>query len=293
MQPAEGTVIAGKYRLERHLAKGGMGAVWTAHHLGLDTRIAVKLIDPAMAQDPASRARFEREARAAAAIKSPHIVQMIDHGVDQGTPYIAMELLQGEDLGARLQREGRLSLEEAARLFAQLGRALGKAHEARILHRDLKPANLFLTKIDDDELLKVLDFGIAKRMGAVAGEATKTGQVFGTPHYMSPEQVSGDKGIDHRSDLWAAGVIAYRMVTGTLPFQGASVEAILSNVLFHPPRAVRVTAPDLPAELDLFFSRAPNGLIPASYAASWNWMRSRFSTELWRRKSIRFLRTPL
>ena len=144
-----GEVIAGKYHLEKPLAHGGMGSVWRARHVDLDVLVAVKFMDEAVASTEAGRARFEREAKSAAQLHSPHVVQIHDYGVHRGTPYIAMELLSGEDLKARLDRLGRLPLPEVAAILGQVGKGLGKAHRAGIVHRDLKPENIFLATDED------------------------------------------------------------------------------------------------------------------------------------------------
>jgi eukaryotic-like serine/threonine-protein kinase len=257
MEIAAGAVIAGKYELERPLARGGMGAVWVARHVKLGSRLAVKFLDPRFASAPAFIDRFEREARAAAALHNPHVVHVQDYGLEGATPYIVMELLQGEDLETRLRRVRRLSLQESAHILVQIGKALRKAHDAGIVHRDLKPANLFLARVDDDEeVVKVLDFGIAKETAHAVGPETKTGEVMGSPHYMSPEQARADKGLDHRADLWAVGVILYRMVTGALPFTGEVLGAVLSRILVDPVPLVATVAPDLPGSLDFFFAKA-------------------------------------
>src|SRR5262245_6366091 len=158
----EGTVIAGKYRLERTRARGGMGSIWVARHLQLDMPVAVKLMDPKVAATADGRTRFEREAKAVASVQSPHVVQVHDYGVHEGTPYLAMELLEGEDLGARIRREGRLAPRAIAGIVAQVAKGLRRAHEGGIIHRDLKPGNIFIARVDDDEIVKVVDFGVAK-----------------------------------------------------------------------------------------------------------------------------------
>ncbi len=256
MRIAVGTIIAQKYRLEGQVARGGMGAVWAARHMKLGSLLAIKFLDAKLAASPAFVARFEREARAAATIQSPHVVQVHDFGFEEGTPYIVMELLRGEDLRMRLRRVGRLSMSEASGLLVQLGKALRRAHEAGIVHRDIKPGNLFLARSDDDEILKVLDFGIAKQPDEVAGESTRTGEIIGSPHYVSPEQGRCDKDVDHRTDVWSVGVIAFRMLTGHLPFPGEGLGNVLAKILVEPPPTVRAFDSTLPEALDAFFAIA-------------------------------------
>jgi len=216
-------------------------------------------MDAAHAGSAVFRARFEREARAAASLQSPHVVQVLDYGVEGDTPYIVMELLVGEDLRRRLSRERRLSLAATSRILSHVARGLGAAHEAHLVHRDLKPANVFLAGAPGaggDEVVKILDFGIAKDlMGEHVGESTRTGELVGSPHYMSPEQVRGAKDIDHRSDLWALSVIVYRSLTGQLPFRGDVFGAVIAQVLADPVPVATHVAPDLPPEVDAFFAR--------------------------------------
>lgn len=255
LQP--GTIFAGRYRLDRALARGGMGSLWIAHHLQLDSAVAIKFMDPAFARSADARGRFEREAKACARLKSPHIVQVHDYGIEGETPYIVMELLEGEDLGTRLRR-GLLPLSAAASVAHQIGKALRTAHEAGVVHRDLKPANVFLCRHHDEDLVKVVDFGIAKIVGdgKMVGESTVTGEIVGSPHYMSPEQIRAFKHIDHRTDLWSFGVILFRCITGHLPFPGEQTSAVLVAVCADPlPRPSQV-APALGPEVDAFFARA-------------------------------------
>ncbi|WP_437939875.1 protein kinase domain-containing protein [Sorangium sp. So ce341] len=259
MQLESGSIIAGKYRLERALSAGGMGSVWVAQHVQLGTHVAVKFMGMAYAGSPAFRARFEREARAAAHLRSPHVVQVHDFGFEQGVPYLVMELLRGEDLSARLTRVRRLSLPETQRLLVHAGKALRSVHDAGLVHRDLKPANLFLARVDgeDEDMLKLIDFGIAKETATkLVSEASTTGEVMGSPHYMSPEQLRAERDIDARSDLWALGVILFRMVTGYLPFPGEVLAQVMTRILVEPIPSPRQLAPDLPPALDAFFSRA-------------------------------------
>jgi serine/threonine protein kinase len=251
----KGTLI-GKYRLESPLAQGGMGALWTARHVKLGNAVAVKFLAPALAHSRSYLARFEREAHAATAIQSLHVVQVLDFGVEDGTPYIVMELLEGEDLGSRLHRMKRLPLDEAAYILIQVGRALRRAHAAGIVHRDLKPGNIFIAGDDDEEVVKVLDFGIAKEAGTPVSEQTEPGTMLGSPHYVSPEQATGDKSIDHRSDLWSLAVVLYHMITGVLPFRGECMGSVLKKVFLEGPPRIAELAPDLPRELDGFFERA-------------------------------------
>jgi eukaryotic-like serine/threonine-protein kinase len=262
MNLASGLVIAGKFRLEKRLASGGMGALWVARHLQLDVLVAIKFMDPSHAHSTLAHQRFEREARAAASLRSNHVVQVQDYGMAEGMPYIAMELLHGEDLGHRLKRESRLSLPKTARILSQAARGLRRAHELGIVHRDIKPANIFLARPDgssdeEEEVVKLLDFGIAKEMmNAAVGEGTKTGDLIGSPHYMSPEQIRGIKDLDTRSDLWSLGVIVFRAITGRLPFVGEKIGAVIADILTAPlPRPTDV-APDLPPVVDGFFERA-------------------------------------
>jgi eukaryotic-like serine/threonine-protein kinase len=252
----ERTVIAGKYRLERELASGGMGAVWVARHLQLDELVAVKFMSATLPALSDARARFAREARSAARLRSPHVVQVLDHGVDEDVPYIVMELLQGEHLGDRLKRERRLHLSAAAAIAAQVGKALGRAHRAGIVHRDLKPANIFLTRLDDEEIVKILDFGIAKTPRAHDEEATSLGVLMGSPQYMSPEQARGSSSLDHRADLWSLGAILFRAVTGVAAFDGASAIDVIVQICTAPIPVASHAAPDLPPRLDAFFLRA-------------------------------------
>jgi eukaryotic-like serine/threonine-protein kinase len=253
-----GRVVAGRYRLEAKLSEGGMGSVWTAQHLTLDCKVALKLLDASIAQDGTAAARFVQEARAAAALRSPHVVQILDHGIDGTTPFIVMELLEGESLAARLARVGRLSPAETARVVTEVSRAVGKAHESGIIHRDIKPDNIFIVSNDDAEVAKVLDFGIAKKSQSPyhTGHAaiTQTGAVFGSPFYMSPEQAEGAKDLDHRTDIWSLAVVAYEALLGVRPFQGETL-AILFLAICSKPIPVPSQRGPVPAGFDAWFAR--------------------------------------
>jgi eukaryotic-like serine/threonine-protein kinase len=250
-----GLVIGGKYRLERPLASGGMGSLWVARHTQLGALVAMKFMEATSTTSPIARARFEREARSAASLRSPHVVTVQDYGLDGDAPFIVMELLQGEDLRKRLNREKRVPLEALSRILAQTARGLRVAHDAKLVHRDLKPANVFLARIDEEEVVKLLDFGIAKELTPAVGETTKTGELMGSPHYMSPEQVRALKDIDHRSDLWSLSVIVFRAATGRLPFNGEVIGEVIGQILADPVPRATVVAPDLPPALDAFFDR--------------------------------------
>jgi serine/threonine-protein kinase len=257
--PEAGCVMGGRYRLEAPLASGGMGSVWTARHIDLDVPVAIKLMSTTYAESARERARFVREAKAAARLRSRNVVAVLDYGVEQNTPYIVMERLDGEDLWTMLRRQRTLSFFEAAKLLGSIGNALELAHAAGIIHRDLKPENIFIARIpgEPDEVVKVLDFGVAKEIDRSAGdEATTTGVVVGTPHYMSPEQASGARSIDHRSDLWSVGVILYVALTARFPFEGTAPIAILNSIVSAPIRPPSSVAPHLSADVDCFFDRA-------------------------------------
>jgi eukaryotic-like serine/threonine-protein kinase len=251
-------IIAQRYRLLEKLGEGGMGSVWRAQHLNLGTLVAIKLMSPAVAAHPEGLARFRREAQAAASLQSPNIVSVFDFGVDGDTPYIAMELLRGESLAQRLAQKGALTLGDTATILMQVARAVGKAHDAGVVHRDLKPDNVFLVPGEEGEIAKVLDFGIAKRLDTLSshtsGAATRTGTVMGTPYYMSPEQVSGKRELDHRADIWAFGVIGYECVTGKKPFYDDNLGALVLAICVEPlPVPSRVSS--CSAAFDGWFAR--------------------------------------
>ncbi|MEY2936269.1 MAG: hypothetical protein RL033_7018 [Pseudomonadota bacterium] len=254
-----GTVLAGKYRLISMLGHGGMGSVWRAERLGWDATVAVKMMHLPTAQDPNNLARFQREAHLGASLRSLHIVQVLDDGVDvaTNTPFIVMELLEGESLSERLARVRRMRPPVVAQIITQIARALAKAHEAGLVHRDLKPDNILLVRNDDEEVVKVLDFGIAKWMVSPNkhGPRTISGQMLGTPVYMSPEQFGSPKNVDHRADLWSLGVIACECMTGLRPFQGDTLVTLALQVCSAHPPTPSGLAP-VPEGFDEWFLRA-------------------------------------
>ena len=256
IQLASGDVFAGKYRLDRQLASGGMGFVWRAWNMQLDIPVAVKVMAAGMADSPDFVARFELEARAAAQIRSPHVVSIYEHGVHQRLPYMGMELLEGEDLNQRLKREKRLTMSATTQIVRGICKALQRAHDLGIVHRDIKPANVFLARDGDEETVKVLDFGIAKvTLAGGGGNMTATGEMIGTPNYMSPEHIRASKHVDHRADLWSVSVIAFRALTGQLPFTGQILD-VVERIITGAAPVPSALAPDLSPAIDAFFARA-------------------------------------
>ena len=256
-------LVGGKYHLVKLIGRGGMGSVWEARHASLGTPSAIKFIEAEYANSAEARSRFDKEAKAAATIQSKHAIQIYDHGVtDDGKPYIVMELLTGEPLDKRIERLGTLTLQDTARILQQVSRGLSRAHERGIVHRDLKPENIFIVRNtdDDEEVSKVLDFGIAKIQNSPHSpgitSSTKTGAVLGTPFYMSPEQARGLRNVDHRTDVWSLGVIAFKCVTGRLPFDGESVGDLLVKICTAPIPIPSHSAPGLPQAFDTWFMRA-------------------------------------
>ncbi|WP_437675389.1 serine/threonine-protein kinase [Sorangium sp. So ce131] len=227
-----GTLIAGKYRVDRLLDKGAMGAVVAATHVELGELRAIKLLLPATAADPEMGRRFLREARIAARLKSEHAVRVHDVGrLDDGLPYMVMEFLAGRDLRSLRKQLGPLPVDEATLYVIQACDALAEAHALGLVHRDVKPANLFLTHTrEGTPCIKVLDFGVSKVSEAatlgVAEMRTSTGQMLGTPHYMPPEQMRGERDVDARADIWAIGSVLYVLLTGRYPMHARSVQTV-------------------------------------------------------------------
>ncbi|HET9955399.1 MAG TPA: serine/threonine-protein kinase [Polyangiaceae bacterium] len=253
-QPYEpGSVLAGKYRVERILGQGGMGIVVAALHLSLDELVAIKFLLPEALHNPQVVGRFEREAKAAAKIRSEHVARVRDVGkLDWGTPYMVMEYLEGRDLGQILRQRGCFPLQEAVDYLLQACEALAEAHALGIVHRDLKPSNLFLTaRADGSACIKVLDFGISKVLGAGSGNyaemgMTRSTMVLGSPLYMSPEQLSSSRDVDTRTDIWSLGVILFELLTGRPPFAAQSLPQLCMTIMTQGAPNMRETRPDLP-----------------------------------------------
>jgi len=246
-----GQTIGNKYRIERLVGSGGMGAVYEALNLSINKRIALKFLFREDGLDAAMAARFQREAEAASAVESDHIVQIFDAGTSEdGRPYLVMELLDGEDLRQQLKREGRLPLGVTLEIAEQLLRTLGRAHQSGIIHRDLKPENIFICKRDDAALfVKIVDFGISKVTSQHEGTLTREGTVLGTAHYMSPEQAQAFADIDGRADLYSLGAIVYEALAGRPPHLGRTYEAVLILACTTAAEDIRAHAPDVPDAL--------------------------------------------
>ena len=252
----QGAVVAGKYKLQRQIGAGGMGAVYEAKHTGTERIVAVKFLKADLAGDEEALIRFEREAKAAGRIDHDNICEVYDYGVDEGSPYIAMPLLKGRPLDWVITQASPMPIQRACDIASQTLSALGAAHGVGLVHRDLKPENIFLTTVGDrQDFVKVLDFGISKALstpGKTSKEQTLTSQgtILGTPFYMAPEQARGKK-VDGRIDIYAMGVILYEMFTGQRPIKGTDIHDILANIFFTPIPTPRSLRPDLPEELQL------------------------------------------
>jgi eukaryotic-like serine/threonine-protein kinase len=268
-----GELVGGKYRISRFLAEGGMGVVYEAQHAIVKRRFAVKFLRPDFVNRRESLGRFQREAEAAGSLESEHIASVVDFGItNDGSPYIVMEYLVGESLACLLRREGRLPVQRAADLCMQACHGAETAHAAGIVHRDLKPHNLFMCRRDDStDLLKILDFGIAKLDLLKHDQvSTQTGTVLGTPAYMSPEQARGDRTIDLRTDVYSLGAILYEMLSGQLPHPGDSRNAVLYHIASQPSVSLAVVAPGVPRPLvdlvDRALSSSPGVRSPSARA---------------------------
>ena len=257
LQP--GAVLAGKYRVERVLGAGGMGVVVAAHHIQLDTRVALKFLRPEMLSNPEAVARFVREGRAAVKFSSEHVARVLDVGeLQSGAPYIVMEYLEGGDLATWLRQRGPLTVEQAVEFVVHACVAVAEAHGLCIVHRDLKPANLFCVRRPDGQLyVKVLDFGISKASDpTTTGVAmTKTSAIMGSPLYMSPEQMHSTRDVDTQTDIWALGVILYELMAGRVPFDGETTTEIAVKVVMQAPPPLRAFRADVPPQLEAVVMR--------------------------------------
>jgi len=245
-----GQTIDQRYRVEALLGEGGMGLVYRVTHTRLHKPLAIKVLRRENTRDPEVLARFRREAESASAIGNQHIVDISDFGeLDDGSTYFVMECLEGIDLIDAIDVAQRMPEERAIHIAVQICRALGAAHEAGIVHRDLKPENVFLIQRNETEdFVKILDFGIAKVANGPK-RLTRAGEVLGTPHYMSPEQCEGN-GVDHRTDIYALGVLLYEMVTGHVPHDADTTMGILTKHLYEDPIPPQVRVPQVSDSLE-------------------------------------------
>jgi serine/threonine-protein kinase len=256
-----GAVIAQRYELERLLGQGGMGTVWAAKHALTQKRVALKFLKEAA--QPELVRRFVREAQAASAVRHPNVIGIHDViMLEDGLPAMVMDLLEGESLAARLERAGALGAAELSNVMVPVLSAVGAAHALGIVHRDLKPDNVFLARVADSGEVRpmVLDFGICKLMSSEAlmsneSTLTRTGSVMGTPYYMSPEQVFGERDVDARADVWAIGVMLYECCTGQRPFEGENIGQLIKHVLSGSYRPLTEVAPHLPESLSVAIAR--------------------------------------
>ncbi len=256
-----GKTISDRYRITALIGSGGMGAVYEAEHTGIGKRVAIKFLTREAAKENTVASRFAREARAASAIESEHIVTVFDAGTDDNLPYIAMELLRGEDFGARLRRLGRVPQEDAVHIVAQVLRGLADAHEAGIIHRDLKPDNVFLVdKRGDPSFVKIVDFGVSKfdrpGMSTAPLALTQKGTVVGTPYYMAPEQAQAAPDLDARADLFSVGAMLFEALAGRPPHTGSTYEAVIVSICMNDSPDLRTLVPEISPGLARFVARA-------------------------------------
>jgi hypothetical protein len=254
---AEGSVLGGRFVVERTLGRGGMGIVLATHDMALDRRVALKLLLPEALLHPDAVQRFIREGRSLAKLRNTHVARVLDVGhLNDGSPFMVMELLEGEDLGVRLDRDGAFSPRDAADSVRQACEALAEAHREQIVHRDIKPANLFLAREAMGGLsVKIVDFGISKSTSRADHSLTTTKVMVGSPVYMSPEQVKSPKTVDTRSDIWSLGVVLFELLTGKTPFDGDTLGEVFGSILEDPIPSAQKLDSRIPSGLDSVIRR--------------------------------------
>ena len=253
-----GDVVSGKYKVTRFLGAGGMGVVVGAEHLELGQPVALKFLHATGVADAGASERFLREARAAARIRSEHVARVLDVARDDaGTPFMVMECLEGRDLGQIIREEAPLEIARAIGYLLQACEAIAVAHSIGIVHRDLKPSNIFVTsRADGSPLVKVLDFGISKAVETNAPMSlTSTGEILGSPIYMSPEQLRNTRGVDRRTDIWSLGTVLYELLTKQHPFEADSMPTLCAMIAADAPKLLREVRPDAPAALEAVVMR--------------------------------------
>lgn len=251
-----GVVLGGKFRVLRRIGGGGMGDVYEAEHQKLQKRVAIKMLHRQFLENQEALDRFEREARLAASIGHPGIVEILDfdHAPD-GSHFMVMEYLQGVELRSVLHEEECIEPVRAVRIAAQVADALGAAHERGVIHRDLKPENIMVMRRGTNEVVKVLDFGVSK-MRSEGAHLTRTGMIVGTPYYMSPEQARGDADVDNRTDVYSIGAVLYEMLTGKVPFYAAELHTVLMKIMMEDPAPPRELKPSIPNSIEAVTLRA-------------------------------------
>jgi serine/threonine-protein kinase len=265
-----GYILAGRYRLEERVAFGAMGSIWRARHLDLKSPVAIKFLDVAVARETEMHGRFLQEARAAAAVRCAHVVQVFDYGRDANIPFIVMELLDGETLEQRLQR-GVLTPRELDKIFREVACGIRHVHASGVVHRDLKPSNIFIAREGSQEVTKLIDFGIVKvdeaRLGFTPRASTRAGTVIGTPEYMSPEQLRAGADVDQDADLWALAIVAFECLTGRLPFSGNSLPDVIVQICTEEAAAPSSFA-QVPAGFDRWFAKATQKDVADRFASA-------------------------
>ena len=241
----------GEYVVVAQIADGAMGRVYEGRHAQTKQRVAIKILHPEIARDNVAVERFKREADTARELEHPHVVKVIDFGqTPDGSHFMTMEYLQGEELGNRIRREGALPAERVVRIIAQLADALDHAHSFGVIHRDLKPDNVFLVQSDEGDIVRILDFGSVKLQVETGAKLTAFGTTLGSPYYMSPEQAMGKLDVDSRTDVFACAAILYEMLTGKIAFEGSNVAQILMKIMNEQPPGPSMVGKGVPAGLD-------------------------------------------